>query len=51
MTHRLLLGIDGPEIPRIGLGTFSFSHAYGHADPDESRATLLRALELEMQAA
>lgn len=40
------LRLDGPEILPIGLGTFSFSHAYGHANPDESRATLMRALEL-----
>ena len=40
------LGLDGPQILPIGLGTFSFSHAYGQADPGESRATLLRALEL-----
>ncbi|HKO20607.1 MAG TPA: aldo/keto reductase [Acidobacteriaceae bacterium] len=46
MNPRPHLGLDGPEIPRVGLGTFSFSHAYGHADPDESRVTLLRALEL-----
>jgi aryl-alcohol dehydrogenase-like predicted oxidoreductase len=36
----------GPEVGAIGLGTFSFSHAYGHADSAESLRTLDRALEL-----
>jgi len=36
----------GPEVGAIGLGTFSFSHAYGHADSHESLHTLDRALEL-----
>jgi aryl-alcohol dehydrogenase-like predicted oxidoreductase len=36
----------GPEVGAIGLGTFSFSHAYGHADSTESLRTLDRALEL-----
>jgi aryl-alcohol dehydrogenase-like predicted oxidoreductase len=36
----------GPEVGAIGLGTFSFSHAYGHADSSESLRTLDRALEL-----
>jgi len=36
----------GPEVGAIGLGTFSFSHAYGHADSNESLHTLDRALEL-----
>ena len=36
----------GPEVTAIGLGTFSFSHAYGRADSKESLRTLDRALEL-----
>jgi aryl-alcohol dehydrogenase-like predicted oxidoreductase len=36
----------GPEVGAIGLGTFSFSHAYGHADSHQSLHTLDRALEL-----
>lgn len=40
------LGRHGPEVGAIGLGTFSFSHAYGHADSRESLRTLDRALEL-----
>lgn len=40
------LGRCGPEVGAIGLGTFSFSHAYGHADSRESLRTLDRALEL-----
>lgn len=40
------LSRDGPEAGAIGLGTFSFSHAYGHADAAESLRTLDRALEL-----
>ena len=49
MTGRRRLGVNGPEILPLGLGTFSFSHAYGHADPDESVSTLMRALELGTQ--
>ncbi|HXS13442.1 MAG TPA: aldo/keto reductase [Acidobacteriaceae bacterium] len=40
------LGRYGPEAGAIGLGTFSFSHAYGRADSAESLRTLNRALEL-----
>ena len=40
------LGRCGPEAGAIGLGTFSFSHAYGRADSAESLRTLDRALEL-----
>lgn len=40
------LGRCGPEVGAIGLGTFSFSHAYGPADSAESLRTLDRALEL-----
>ena len=40
------LGCFGPEVAAIGLGTFSFSHAYGRADSSESLRTLDRALEL-----
>jgi aryl-alcohol dehydrogenase-like predicted oxidoreductase len=40
------LGRRGPEVGAIGLGTFSFSHAYGQADSRESLRTLDRALEL-----
>lgn len=40
------LGRHGPEVGAIGLGTFSFSHAYGRADSRESLRTLDRALEL-----
>jgi aryl-alcohol dehydrogenase-like predicted oxidoreductase len=40
------LGRLGPELIPIGLGTFSFSHAYGPADSAESLRTLDRALEL-----
>lgn len=40
------LGHYGPAIGAIGLGTFSFSHAYGRADSTESLRTLDRALEL-----
>lgn len=40
------LGSEGAEVAAIGLGTFSFSHAYGRADATESRRTLDRALEL-----
>jgi len=40
------LGDCGPEAGAIGLGTVSFSHAYGPADPAESLRTLDRALEL-----
>ncbi len=36
----------GPEVGAIGLGTFSFSHAYGRADSHQSLRTLDRALEL-----
>lgn len=36
----------GPKVGAIGLGTFSFSHSYGHADSHESLRTLNRALEL-----
>jgi aryl-alcohol dehydrogenase-like predicted oxidoreductase len=36
----------GPEVGAIGLGTFSFSHAYGPADAHQSLHTLDRALEL-----
>ena len=40
------LGRCGPQVGSIGLGTFSFSHAYGPADSAESLRTLDRALEL-----
>ena len=40
------LGRSGPEVTPIGLGTVSFSHAYGPADSRESLRTLDRALEL-----
>lgn len=40
------LGLNGPQILPIGLGTFGFSHAYGYADSGESVATLLRAIDL-----
>ncbi len=40
------LSCCGPEVGAIGLGTFSFSHAYGYADSAESLRTLDRALEL-----
>ena len=40
------LGRCGPQVGAIGLGTFSFSHAYGHADSTESLRTLDKALEL-----
>ena len=40
------LGRCGPQVGAIGLGTFSFSHAYGPADSAESLRTLDRALEL-----
>jgi aryl-alcohol dehydrogenase-like predicted oxidoreductase len=40
------LGRCGPEVGVIGLGTFSFSNAYGRADSAESLRTLDRALEL-----
>lgn len=46
MTGPRRLGRFGPVVLPIGLGTFSFSHAYGQADERESIATLLRALEL-----
>ena len=40
------LGRCGPEAGAIGLGTFSFSHAYGRTDSHQSLRTLDRALEL-----
>lgn len=40
------LSAEGPQAGAIGLGTFSFSHAYGHADSAESLRTLDRAIEL-----
>jgi aryl-alcohol dehydrogenase-like predicted oxidoreductase len=40
------LGRRGPQVGAIGLGTFSFSHAYGPADSAESLRTLDRAIEL-----
>jgi len=40
------LGSCGPEVGAIGLGTFSFAHAYGRTDSAESLRTLDRALEL-----
>lgn len=49
MTGLRRLGLNGPDIVPIGLGTFSFSHAYGYADSGEAVATLMRALELGCQ--
>jgi aryl-alcohol dehydrogenase-like predicted oxidoreductase len=46
MNQKKRLGLNGSELFPIGLGTFSFSHAYGHADAAASSATLSRALEL-----
>jgi aryl-alcohol dehydrogenase-like predicted oxidoreductase len=40
------LGKDGPLIGPLGLGCMVFSSSYGTADPEESNATILRALDL-----
>ncbi len=46
MTLQRHLGSNGPAVLPLGLGTFGFSHAYGHADAEEALATLYRALDL-----
>jgi aryl-alcohol dehydrogenase-like predicted oxidoreductase len=40
------LGPGGPEVSEIGLGCMGMSAFYGHADEDQARATIDRALEL-----
>lgn len=40
------LGIDGLEVPAIGLGCMGMTWAYGSADEAESIATIHRAIEL-----
>jgi aryl-alcohol dehydrogenase-like predicted oxidoreductase len=40
------LGRDGLTVPMQGLGCMGMSQSYGAADPEESRATIDRALEL-----
>jgi aryl-alcohol dehydrogenase-like predicted oxidoreductase len=40
------LGRDGLTVPVQGLGCMGMSQSYGAADPEESRATIDRALEL-----
>jgi aryl-alcohol dehydrogenase-like predicted oxidoreductase len=40
------LGPSGPEVSEIGLGCMGMSAFYGATDEDESRATILRALDL-----
>ncbi len=42
----MILGSDGPEVSRLGLGCMGMSFAYGPGDDAESVATLHRALEL-----
>jgi len=44
MNHRQL-GTSGPKVFPLGLGCMSMSEFYGHADEQESRATLHRAIE------
>ena len=46
MNQKKRLGLNGSELSPIGLGPFSFSRAYCHADAAASSATLSRALEL-----
>lgn len=40
------LGANGPDIPVLGLGCMGMSDFYGEADPQESVATLHRAIDL-----
>jgi aryl-alcohol dehydrogenase-like predicted oxidoreductase len=40
------LGRGGPEVSALGLGCMGMSHTYGHADEQESIATIHRALDL-----
>ena len=40
------LGRSGLEVSEIGLGCLGLTSGYGAPDPEESRATVLRALEL-----
>jgi aryl-alcohol dehydrogenase-like predicted oxidoreductase len=42
----MILGTNGPEVSRLGLGCMGMSFAYGPGDDAESVATLHRALEL-----
>ena len=42
----MILGTDGPDIGRLGLGCMGMSYAYGVADQAEAVATLNRALDL-----
>ena len=44
--HTAKFGNTGEDLPRIGLGCFSMSGAYGTADDSESIATIHRAIEL-----
>ena len=44
----MILGTNGPEVSRLGLGCMGMSFAYGPGDDAESVATLHRALELEV---
>ncbi|WP_112245593.1 aldo/keto reductase [Kribbella monticola] len=42
----MILGTNGPEVSRLGLGCMGMSFAYGPGDDAESVATLHRALDL-----
>jgi aryl-alcohol dehydrogenase-like predicted oxidoreductase len=44
--HKRKLGRTGPLVSAIGLGCMGMSEFYGPSDPDESLATLHRALDL-----
>jgi len=44
--HQRELGRSGLRVSAIGLGCMGMSQAYGTRDDDESKATLLRALDL-----
>lgn len=46
LLHRRRLGTRGLEVSSLGLGCVGMSELYGPREPEESRATLLRALEL-----
>ncbi len=43
--EKRVLGLDGPEVSTIGFGCMGLSEFYGQADDEQSRKTILTALE------